>query len=109
MGYKYQALARDHGEMLAGMTKAERQSEMIPDVNGSPKVAQLVGYHLQDVVLKGAWAGPVRCIYAALELPGGRPAGAENPVRAAFDRRPDPGAMGTRRTTTWPDREGTTQ
>jgi acetoacetate decarboxylase len=60
MGYKYRSLAQDHGETLAAMGKLNVNLKFIPDVDGSPKIAQLVGYQLADVVLKGAWAGPAR-------------------------------------------------
>jgi acetoacetate decarboxylase len=60
MAYKYQSLAQDHGETLAGMNKLNVNLKFIPDVDGSPKIAQLVGYHLTDITLKGAWAGPAR-------------------------------------------------
>jgi acetoacetate decarboxylase len=60
MGYKYQSLSQDHGETLSAMGKLNVNLKFIPDVDGSPKVAQLVGYRLEDVTLKGAWAGPAR-------------------------------------------------
>jgi acetoacetate decarboxylase len=60
MAYKYRSLAEDHGETLAAMRKLNVNLKLIPDVDGSPKIAQLVGYHLADVTLKGAWAGPAR-------------------------------------------------
>ncbi|MEJ0015818.1 MAG: acetoacetate decarboxylase [Acetobacteraceae bacterium] len=60
MGYKYQSLAEDHGETLAAMGKLNVNLKFIPDVDGSPKIVQLVGYRLANVVLKGAWAGPAR-------------------------------------------------
>jgi acetoacetate decarboxylase len=60
MGYKYKSLAEDHGETLAGMRKLNVNLKWIPDVDGSPKVVQLVGYHLEDIHLIGAWAGPAR-------------------------------------------------
>ena len=60
MAYKYQSLAEDHGETLAGMGKLNVNLKWIPDVDGSPGIAQLVGYHLEDIKLKGAWAGPAR-------------------------------------------------
>jgi acetoacetate decarboxylase len=37
--------------------------KIIPHVDGSPRILELVRYQLRDVVLKGAWTGP-----AALEL-----------------------------------------
>ena len=60
MGYKYQSLSQDHGATLAGMGKLNVNLKWIPDVDGKPKIVQLVGYHLQDITLKGAWAGPAR-------------------------------------------------
>jgi len=60
MGYKYQSLAENADETLKGMSKLNVNLKWIPDVDGSPKIAQLVGYHLEDVRLKGAWAGPAR-------------------------------------------------
>jgi acetoacetate decarboxylase len=60
MAYKYQSLAQDHGETLAVMKKLNVNLKWIPDVDGRPKIAQLVGYHLQDITLQGAWAGPAR-------------------------------------------------
>ena len=61
MGYKYQSLAQDHGETLGAMGKLTVNLKLIPDVDGSSKVAQLVGYHLQDVELKGAWLARLAC------------------------------------------------
>jgi acetoacetate decarboxylase len=60
MGYKYQSLAMDHAETLEGMRKLNVNLKFIPDVDGKPKIAQLVGYYLTDITLKGAWAGPAR-------------------------------------------------
>lgn len=89
MGYKYQSLAEDHGETLAAMKKLNINLKWIPDVDGGPKVVQLVGYHLQDIKLLGAWAGPARlhlvphvnCRVADLPC---------RTVRAPHHRRPDP-------------------
>jgi acetoacetate decarboxylase len=60
MAYKYQSLAQDHGETLQAMHKLNVNLKFIPDVDGKPKIAELVGYRLQDVKLYGAWAGPAR-------------------------------------------------
>jgi acetoacetate decarboxylase len=37
--------------------------KIIPHVDGTPRICELVRYYLEDVVVKGAWTGP-----AALEL-----------------------------------------
>jgi acetoacetate decarboxylase len=60
MAYKYESLAQDHGATGQAMAKLNVNLKWIPDVDGRPKIAQLVGYHLTDITLKGAWAGPAR-------------------------------------------------
>jgi acetoacetate decarboxylase len=35
----------------------------MPHVDGTPRICELVRFHLEDVVMKGAWTGP-----AALDL-----------------------------------------
>jgi acetoacetate decarboxylase len=61
MGYKHRALD------LAVESKAFGAPnfllKVIPHVDGSPRVCELVRYHLEDVTVKGAWTGP-----AALQL-----------------------------------------
>ena len=37
--------------------------KIIPHVDGTPRICELVEYHLEDIDLKGAWTGP-----AALNL-----------------------------------------
>ena len=37
--------------------------KIIPHVDGTPRICELVEYHLEDVTIKGAWTGP-----AALHL-----------------------------------------
>jgi acetoacetate decarboxylase len=32
--------------------------KIIPHVDGSPRICELVEYYLEDVSLKGAWTGP---------------------------------------------------
>ena len=34
--------------------------KLIPDVDGKPKIAQLVGLHITEVTVKGSWSGPAR-------------------------------------------------
>ena len=46
--------------VAAGIAKLNVNLKFIPDVDGKPKIVQLVGYHLSDITLKGAWAGPAR-------------------------------------------------
>jgi acetoacetate decarboxylase len=34
--------------------------KIIPDIDGSQAIAQLVGYNLTDIQVKGGWSGPAR-------------------------------------------------
>lgn len=61
MGYKHTAV--DPGGVLEALAAPNFLLKIIPHVDGSPRICELVQYELQDVELKGAWAGP-----AALDL-----------------------------------------
>ena len=61
MGYKHRAL--DPQSLLPGLLEPNFLLKIIPHVDGSPRICELVEYHLEDVVVKGAWTGP-----AALQL-----------------------------------------
>jgi acetoacetate decarboxylase len=61
MGYKHRPLA--HDRMLAALTAPNFLLKIIPHVDGTPRICELVRYCCEDVTIKGAWEGP-----AALEL-----------------------------------------
>jgi acetoacetate decarboxylase len=61
MGYKHRAL--DIEAVRAGMLAPNFLLKIIPHVDGSARICELVRYFLEDVQVKGAWSGP-----AALEL-----------------------------------------
>ena len=61
MGYKHSAL--DAAKIKAGMLAPNYLLKIIPHVDGTPRICELVRYFLEDITVKGAWAGP-----AALEL-----------------------------------------
>lgn len=61
MGYKHRILPAD--PILRALDEPNFLLKIVPHVDGSLRVCELVRYHLQDVDLKGAWSGP-----AALEL-----------------------------------------
>lgn len=42
------------------MGKTQVNLKLIPDVDGTPAIAQLVAYNLTDIQVKGAWSGPAR-------------------------------------------------
>jgi acetoacetate decarboxylase len=61
MGYKYREMARD--KVLASLKAPNYLLKIIPHVDCSVRVCELVRYYLEDITVKGAWEGP-----AALQL-----------------------------------------
>ncbi|MGY2048032.1 acetoacetate decarboxylase [Methylobacterium sp. JK268] len=61
MGYKHQVI--DHAPLERSLREANFVLKVIPHVDGTPRICELVRYHLEDIVLKGAWTSP-----AALDL-----------------------------------------
>jgi len=61
MGYKHTAL--DPDKVKAGMLAPNYLLKIIPHVDGTARICELVEFELEDVVVKGAWTGP-----AALSL-----------------------------------------
>lgn len=61
MGYKHHAL--DVDVVRKAMLAPNYLLKIIPHVDGSVRICELVRYFLEDVTVKGAWSGP-----AALEL-----------------------------------------
>ena len=61
MGFKHRAVAAE--QVLASLAEPAYLLKIIPHVDGTPRICELVEYSLDDVVLKGAWSGP-----AALDL-----------------------------------------
>jgi len=68
MGYKHQHLLYDltgrkqcsSASIVEKMEMTQVNLKLIPDVDGTPAIAQLVGYNLGDIQVKGAWSGPAR-------------------------------------------------
>ncbi len=56
MGFKHKALP--HGPVLAGIAQPNFLLKIMPHVDGTPRICELVEYHLTDIDLKGAWTGP---------------------------------------------------
>jgi acetoacetate decarboxylase len=61
MGFKHVALEK--AGVLKALAAPNFLLKIIPHVDGTPRILELVRYELQDVNLKGAWSGP-----AALDL-----------------------------------------
>jgi acetoacetate decarboxylase len=61
MGFKHRTLAPE--PILAAIAQPSFLLKIIPHVDGTPRICELVRYYMTDVTLHGAWSGPV-----ALEL-----------------------------------------
>lgn len=61
MGYKYQT--RDAAAMARDLAEPNYLLKIVPHVDCTPRIVELVRYSFEDVTLKGAWTGP-----AGLEL-----------------------------------------
>src|SRR4029077_74631 len=56
MGYKHKQA--DLAAVKAGLQEPNFLLKIIPHVDGTPRICELVEYHLKDIELKGAWHGP---------------------------------------------------
>ena len=61
MGYKH--ASADVDAVMASLATPNFLLKIIPHVDGSPRICELVEYYLEAVTLRGAWTGP-----AALSL-----------------------------------------
>ncbi len=68
MGYKHENITYDLSHHLAcdidtvkaKLGKKQVVLKLIPDVDGTPAIAQLVTFCMEDINVKGAWKGPAR-------------------------------------------------
>ena len=69
MAYKHENLICSHSGLSIAcdvtaieekMKKTQVNLKIIPDIDGSLKIAQLVAYNLEHITIKGAWEGPAR-------------------------------------------------
>jgi len=67
MGYKQENLIIDSKtglahpeEIIKKLSKTQVNLKLIPHVDGTLAIAQLVAYNMMDITLKGAWSGPAR-------------------------------------------------
>ena len=56
MGYKHRAM--DHAAAKAALEAPSFLLKVVPHVDGTPRICELVRYALTDVTVKGAWTGP---------------------------------------------------
>ncbi|WP_412754070.1 acetoacetate decarboxylase [Legionella londiniensis] len=58
MGYKYESL--DAKKMAEALTGKNYLLKIIPHVDGSVRICELVEYAMTDITVKGAWQGPAK-------------------------------------------------
>jgi acetoacetate decarboxylase len=56
MGYKHKVL--DAATALSALSAPNFLLKIIPHVDGTPRICELVEYYLEDIQVKGAWTGP---------------------------------------------------
>jgi acetoacetate decarboxylase len=56
MGYKHRTA--DMAAIKTSLAAPNFLLKIIPHVDGSPRICELVEYYLEDVAIKGAWTGP---------------------------------------------------
>lgn len=56
MGYKHRLV--DIMDIRHSLEKPNFLVKIIPHVDATPRICELVRYHLQDISVKGAWTGP---------------------------------------------------
>lgn len=56
MGFKHKAMDREAAR--AALCSENILLKIIPHVDGTPRICELVSYRLTDVLVKGAWTGP---------------------------------------------------
>jgi acetoacetate decarboxylase len=60
MGYKHESMAGNGERTTAMLAKTQVNLKLIPGVDGSPAICQLVAYNLTEIGIKGSWIGPGR-------------------------------------------------
>jgi acetoacetate decarboxylase len=58
MGYKHAII--DAEAIKASLVQPNYLIKIIPHVDGSLRICELVRYHLKDITMKGAWSAPAR-------------------------------------------------
>jgi acetoacetate decarboxylase len=56
MGYKHRAL--DPASLMPALTEPNYLLKVIPHVDGTPRICELVRYHLEEITVKEAWTAP---------------------------------------------------
>ena len=61
MGFKHREI--DPAQLLKALSRPNFMVKIIPHVDCTPRICELVRYYMEDVTVKGAWTGP-----AAIQL-----------------------------------------
>jgi acetoacetate decarboxylase len=86
MGYKHRAA--DHDAVMASLKAPNFMLKIIPHVDGTPRICELVRYYLEDITLKEAWTGPAALGLFPHALAGcGTVAGPRGRLRASLQDR----------------------
>jgi acetoacetate decarboxylase len=56
MGFKHREI--DPPLLLKALARPNFMLKVIPHVDCTPRICELVRYYMEDVTVKGAWAGP---------------------------------------------------
>ena len=87
MGYKHKPADLD--AIMASLAAPNFLLKIIPHVDGTPRICELVEYYLEAVTLSGAWTGAGGAVaHAACARAGRRIAGARGGVVGAHGLRP---------------------
>jgi acetoacetate decarboxylase len=66
MGYKHKQA--DLAAVSASLAAPNFLLKIIPHVDGTARICELVEYHLEDITLKGGWTGPAQLVLASHPL-----------------------------------------
>src|SRR5262249_11076139 len=66
MGFKHKVA--DHDAVMASLVAPNFLLKIVPHVDGTPRICELVEYELTDINLKGAWTGPAALTLASHAL-----------------------------------------
>ena len=60
MVYKHDAFRPDHAKQKGYLSRTQVTLKLIPDIDGTPAIAQLVAIKFANVAIHGAWTGRAR-------------------------------------------------
>ena len=60
MTYKHDAFKLDHAKQKEHVSRTQITLKLIPDIDGTPAIAELVAVKFENIVIKGAWSGGAR-------------------------------------------------